>query len=213
MERVDTGMFNKTNASRSFKFGLTAKFILPTSITLILSLGISCAVTYYEMSGTMTKQMSEITSDNIKTIENTLKNNESAYSLAKNQLYNDLAVKAKAVAQVIASNPGAVSNDMLKSLAKTMVVDNIVVSDEMGLSRFSSVNTFIGYNFDSSDNSKLFMKALIDKNFVMVQEPVLNGVNKKLFQYAAVARQDASGIIQVGVEPKTLSVLLENISI
>lgn len=199
-------MFKKLNSS------LALKFILPTVIVLVVSVAVSSIFTYTQMHKTLNEQMQTLTSSNLSSMEKSIKDNENSYDLTRDQLYKDLATKAMAVADIIAAKPEALSNDMLVGLTKTLSVDEIYVSDEKGLIKYSNFPDFIGYDFNSNEQSKPFMKALTDRSFVLVQDPTPRGADKTLFQYAGVARKDMPGIIQVGVEPKTLSTLLSNLS-
>lgn len=200
-------MFKKYNSS------LAMKFTFPIVLILIISVAISGIVTYSRMNKTLNDQMHTFIATNLSSLINTVKGNEASFNLTKGQLYNDLATKAKAIAEIVANNTGILQNDKLSALAKTLSVDEIHISDEKGILKYGTVPEFIGYDFNSSDQSKIFMKALTDKSFILVQDPTPRGADKVLFQYAGVARQDAPGIIQVGVEPKTLATLLNSISL
>ena len=49
-----------------------------------------------------------------------------------------------------------------------------------------------------------FMKAVSDPTFELVQEPLYNGAERRLFQYTGVARLDAPGVVQVGFQPNRI---------
>lgn len=200
-------MFQKIRSS------LALKFIIPTILILIISLGILGAITYSQMSNTLNSQMQSFVTDNINATVKGIDFNNQSYSLTKSQLYKDLALKAKALAQIIADSPNTLTNDKLTALTKVLDVDEIYVSDEQGLIKYSTVPQSIGNDFSSSEQSKPFMKALTDKSFEMTLDPAPRTADKVQFQYAGVARQDIPGIIQIGTVPKTLSTLLDNISL
>lgn len=198
---------------RKFRSSLAFKIILPMVLILAISVAVSGIVTYSEMSHALDGQMRTFVSTNMTSAINTINDQQANYDLTKEQLYNDLVAKARSVAEIMSANPGTITNDKLYALNKSLAVSEIHISDQKGLIEFSTVPEFVGFDFDSSDQSRPFMKALTDKNFVLVQEPQERGADKVLFQYAAVARQDAPGIIQVGVEPKTMETLLKNMSL
>lgn len=200
-------MFKKFNSS------LSMKFIIPTVLILIISLAASGVIAYIQMGRTLNDQMASFAAANLSSIEKTINDNNQFYELTKNQLYKDLASKARAVAVSAGDNPFGLSNEKLAALAKTLEVDEIHISDEKGFIKYSTVGEFVGYDYNSSEQSKAFVSALSDKSFVLVQDPTPRGVDKVLFQYAGVARQDVPGIIQVGVSPKALSDLLNQISL
>ena len=192
--------------------GLMLKIIVPAVLILIVSLGASTVITYFKMSGTLDGQMKQFVASNLDSIINQILQDEKSCSLTRDQLYKDLGSKVKALAEIVASNPSNLSNARMTELAKVLDVDEIHITDEKGLIKYSTVAEFVGYDFDSSDQSRPFMQALTDKSFMLVQDPTPRGVDKTLFQYAGAARQDMPGIIQVGVAPKTLAELLEDLS-
>jgi len=53
------------------------------------------------------------------------------------------------------------------------------------------------------------MEAVTNKDFALAQEPSERGVDKALFQYVGVSRQDRPGIVQVGVKPERLQKALK----
>lgn len=197
------------------KFGssLSLKLIIPMVLVILLLISASTAFSYRDMSSTLNDQMKQLVSENLNTFVNSIKDNNQAYDLTKVQFSKDLIVKAKAIAQLVSSNPASLSNESLEAFAKELNVDEIDISDEKGLIEYSTAPGFIGYDFNSSDQSKPFMEALTNKSFELVQDPAPRGTDKVIFQFAGVARQDKPGIVQVGVEPRTLTSLLDNVSL
>ena len=199
--------------SKKIKVTLVLKFMLPILLILILSLGSLGLIAYKQMSGVLNTQMVSVIGQDMAGIEQTIKNNDDVYKKVKDKHNSDLIAMANAIAGIVSINPGAINNDRLKELAKSLNVAEIYISDESGKIKFSTVPEFLGYDFNSADQSRPFMKALTDKKFVLVQEPTERGADKVLFQYAGVARQDMPGIIQVGVEPKVLQQLLQQVDL
>lgn len=198
---------------KKLKSSLSLKLIIPVVLVILLLMSASILISYNYMSNTLKGQMKQFVSSNLDFSINTIKQNEDAYNLTKVQFYKDLVVKARVVAQLAAVDPTSISNEKLESLAKSINVDEIDISDENGLIAYSTAPGFIGYDFNSSDQSKPFMEALTSKSFELIQDPTPRGTDKVIYQYAGVARQDKPGIIQVGVEPRTLSTLLEHVSL
>lgn len=204
---------NQQNHKKETRTTITVKFMIPILIILVLSVGIVGAISYIKMKDSIYGEMVKFTQSKMNEIESTLRGNNETYKLMKDKLSQDLGEKAKAVAEIIAANPGALSNDELNSLTKSLNVSEIHVGDEKGLIKYSTVSQFIGYDYNSADQSRPFMEALTNKSFLLVQEPTERGADKVLFQYAGVARQDMPGIIQVGVEPKAVAQLLKSTDI
>lgn len=198
---------------KKFKSSLSLKMIIPVVLNILLLMSASIAISYNYLSSSLKGQMKQFVSSNLDFAINTIKENEEAYSMTKDQFYKDLGAKARAAAKIIADDPASVSNGKLETLAKDLNVNEIDISDEKGVMAYSTAPGFIGYDFGSSDQSKPFLEALTNKSFELVQDPAPRGTDKVIYQFAGVARQDKPGIIQVGVEPKTLSALLDHVSL
>jgi hypothetical protein len=67
-----------------------------------------------------------------------------------------------------------------------------------------ALKDYIGYDYASDPQSATFLPALRDKRFELAQDPQPKGINKEIFQYVGVARQDAAGIVQIGYVPDRL---------
>ncbi len=114
--------------------------------------------------------------------------------------------KTRAFAEMIELNPSILEdNDKLIQIRDELKVDELHVTDENGLIKWTTIPGYIDFDFSSSEQTKPFLPALQDKNFELAQEPQLNGAEGILFQYIGVGRRDKSGIVQIGMEPKKLS--------
>ena len=114
--------------------------------------------------------------------------------------------KTRAFAEMIELNPSILeSNDKLIQIRDELKVDELHVTDEKGLIKWTTIPGYIDFDFKTSEQTKPFLPALEDKNFELAQEPQPNGAEGILFQYISVARRDKSGIVQIGMQPKKLS--------
>lgn len=195
---------------KKVKAALTVKFLIPMLAILFVGLGIVGTIAFQSMNSVLNNQMEIFTGLNLKDIEDTILTNNDIYRMVKEDNNQRLLEKTRAVAEIIAANPEVLTTERLNSIAKSIGVNEIHVSDEKGILKYGSVPEFFGFDFSSSEQSKAFLPALTDKNFALAQEPMERGVDKVLFQYAGVARIDCPGIVQVGVAPKTLETLLKN---
>jgi hypothetical protein len=124
---------------------------------------------------------------------------------------SDAAALAKtyAFAELIASQPSILTNkEKLEAIRKKLDVDELHVSDEKGVLMWSvsfnkSLN-YRGYDMNSKAQSAVFMPALTNKKFELVQPPQLSGSFNQLFQYVGVARIDKPGIVQIGYRPERI---------
>lgn len=114
--------------------------------------------------------------------------------------------KARMFSQIISLAPETLDDSAkLEQIRVKMGVDELHVTDENGIILWSTVPAYIGFDFNSSDQTKPFLKLLTDSSYELAQEPTPNGAEGKLFQYIGVSRYDMAGIVQIGMEPVRLS--------
>ncbi|MGL1890568.1 MAG: methyl-accepting chemotaxis protein [Spirochaetaceae bacterium] len=104
------------------------------------------------------------------------------------------------------------SNDYIE-LAKNIGVDEIHVTDDKGVLRWGSVEGFFGFDFNTSEQTKPFLKILDDSSYSLAQEPQLRAVDNVLFQYISVSRLDKPGIVQIGMNASVLQEVTKRVDL
>lgn len=120
--------------------------------------------------------------------------------------------KTRAFALLIKEKPSILQNpEELKLIRTKLDVDELHVSDKSGKLIASLVkdsshgkDNYLGFDLSKEKQSEVFMKAVTDPGFELVQEPQYNGAEGKLFQYTGVARPDEPGVVQIGYSPERL---------
>jgi len=189
---------------------LQAKIIFPIALTIIL-LVLGMVFGFYII------EQRAVEKDTVATIEKKIIDindfiidDSKKIEELKSELNAQFITKAKTVAFLIEKNPEIIKNTQaLKDFAKTLDVEEIHVTDENGVLRWGSVESFYGFDFKTTEQTKPFLKGLTDSNFEMAQDPQPRGVDKTLFQYITISRRDSPGLVQIGVEPKRLSQAIE----
>lgn len=177
----------------------TISFIIP--LAMIITVIIAFCFETNQAKGDAKIRVEEMFSD----IDTLFMQNEKALAELKENLNKDYLTKSKAFAYIIDENPEILkSTDELNKACKALDVDEVHVTDDKGVIKYSNVASFVGFDFASSEQSKPFMKGLTDKSFELVQEPQPNGTTGVLAQYIGVARQAETGIIQIGMKPTRL---------
>lgn len=200
-------------SKKRYKLSLSVKFFVPMLLILALGIGINGYFDYNSMRKVLYNQMSGFAQQNMQQVEQNVKVSNEMYELIKYKHSQDLIDKARALAELVAANSAVLSNEKMAALANSLGVAEVHVTDENGVIRYGNVPDFFGFDFKTSEQTKPFLPALSDKNFALAQDPSPRGTDKTLFQYVSVARMDKPGIVQVGVEPKVLSQLVQNIDI
>jgi methyl-accepting chemotaxis protein len=126
---------------------------------------------------------------------------------------------ARAFAEIIRLNPGLVAGDGMASLAEMqriadfLGVAEVHVADENGILLWGNVAGFFGFYYGSGDQSRPFMQMLNDPTFELAQEAQPNEATGAMFAYAGVARTDARGFVQVGIDAYVLNNLNDALSV
>ena len=120
--------------------------------------------------------------------------------------------KTRAFALLIKEKPSILQDsEELRLIRQKLDVDELHVSDATGKliaslvhNSYHGKDNYLGFNLAENKQSRVFMQAVTDPAFELVQEPQLNGAEGKLFQYTGVARPDKPGVVQIGYHPTRL---------
>lgn len=173
-------------------------------IFIIAVLGLSGFYLFQKKS--MEDDIYNLISEKLAEVEKNMSDDNYNISTLKDELNEQFITKANTAAFIIAQKPELLKNtSSLKALAKSLDVEEIHITDANGILLWGTVESFYGFDFSSSEQTKPFLKGLTDKSFKMAQEPQERGADKVLFQYVTVSRQDSIGLVQVGLEPTRLN--------
>ena len=152
--------------------------------------------------------------DKLETVREKLdSNNQEIQKLTENLGENNLA-KSRAFADILAADPSILANDdNLDGIMKRLMVNELHVIDKNGIITNSTVDAYIGFDMGSGAQSAAFLVIIDDPSIEIVQEPQQNAAEGIVVQYVGVARKDAPGFVQVGIQPEILAETLENTAI
>ncbi|HYE84525.1 MAG TPA: methyl-accepting chemotaxis protein [Clostridia bacterium] len=193
---------------------LQTKITLPILLVLAIAFFTLAGVAYYYCSELLNNNMAEITGEKLEEAVVAFKSQQESITELKKELGRNYIDKAKMLSLMIEQRPQITdSPDMLNKTAAVLGVEEIHICDENGIIVSSTVPEFVGFDFKSTEQTKPFMEAVSNKSFELAQEPSERGIDKSLFQYIGVARQDRSGIVQIGVRPDRLQMALKKADI
>jgi len=185
---------------------LQTKVIIPIAALLLIAFSILTGVSYYLESRLLYSNAEQITKSKVDEVIFDLKSQHDNLIQLKADLNNEYIIKAKMFSMLIQNNPQMIESiDSMKKITQELDVEEVHVTDEKGVLRWGSVPDFFGFDFNTTEQTKPFLEALNNKDYVLAQEPTPRGADNALFQYISVARQDKPGIVQVGVRPDRLS--------
>jgi len=148
----------------------------------------------------------------LETTVGTISSRQNIMDITKESMDKKNIDITKSLAELISNNAEILSTKRLQELAKSIGVDEIHITDENGVITNGTVIDFFGFDFKSSDQTKPFMPLINEKNGTFAQPPSIRGTDKELFQYIGVSRLDKPGIIQIGIEPKHIETLMEQMN-
>lgn len=119
----------------------------------------------------------------------------------------DYLTRAQAFAYIIQKNSHVLdSEEELEKIARLLNVDELHVTDENGVIKYSTVSKYIGLDFHSNGQTREFLPLLEDstgtKSIIQKEQP--NAAEGKTMKYVSVSRGTPAGIIQIGLTPTRL---------
>lgn len=140
-----------------------------------------------------------------------MESNKISVAALKENLNAEALSKANAFSFMVSQNP-ALLNDLatMRQICDFLDVDQLHITDEKGVLSYGTETQLFGFDFSTNQQTKPFLAGLTDKGFQLAQEPQLNATEGILFQYIGVARQDAPGVVQIGLRPERLEAALQS---
>lgn len=188
---------------------LSMKLLVPIVLVIALSVGAVSGISFL-LADRLALSIVKGDLENIVAImEKTSAERKMVSDLMKISQNEKNIILAKGVAEIAAQNPEGMNEAFLSALCQELKVSEIHFVNEDGILEMGSVPDFYGFDFSSSDQTKVFLKIIDSPELVIAQPPTPRGVDGVLFQYIGVARKDRPGIVQIGVEPKDTTRLME----
>lgn len=188
---------------------LITKTTIPVVIILLISMSVITGLSFYFEKQLIDNIVQSLTSSKTEEVAISIVSQKNEIKQIKEELNKAYLEKTKAVAFIIEEKPEILeSQESIQELTEILDVDEIHIVDEKGVIRWGSVPDFFGFDFNTSEQTKPFLAAITDKNFALAQEPSERGIDKALFQYVGVARQDKPGIVQIGASPERLQIAI-----
>lgn len=201
---------------KSLLGGLYMQKIIVRNIAVFSFVGLLLValVTFSSLSETARLNQDASSEVLLEQVATKLVENEQDIENLKSLLSTEYIEKARAFAHMIKLEPSIIDDkDELIRIMNELGVDELHVTDDKGVLLWGTIDSYIGFDFATSDQASAFMRILDDPSYELAQEPTINGAEGKLFQYVGVARQDKKGIVQVGILPSRLDEALANNSI
>ena len=143
-----------------------------------------------------------------------LASNEENVKRLTDNLSEDNLAKTRAFADMLAVDPSiAKDKSKLDNIKDRLMVNELHIIDEKGIITSSTIDSYVGFDMTSGEQSNAFMVIVDDPSIEIAQEPQVNVAEGVVMQYIGVARTDAKGLVQVGVRPEILENMLASTEI
>ena len=107
--------------------------------------------------------------------------------------------RTRAAAEIIKLHPGIIKDtEALQKICNEIGADQLSITNEQGIVIAAVPEELIGFDLNSHEQGREFLKCIRGNGEEMIQRPRQNGQSGEVIQYAGVARRDAPGIIQLG---------------
>ncbi len=185
-------IMKKIFTQRLFLYMITA--LVVTIIAIFVLQTVTCN---FNNTATSRNKLSDVR-------EKLAENEKTVADLTENLGQNNLA-KTRALADLLTADRSLATNQAkLDAVRDRLMVNEVHIIDEQGIITSSSIQSYIGFDMKSGEQSNTFMAIVKDPSIEIVQEPQLNAAEGIMMQYIGVARTDAKGLVQVGVRPEVL---------
>jgi methyl-accepting chemotaxis protein len=189
---------------------ITLKIIIPIAIMLIIAVSIVSYIGYINIAEEIDAVMKVTTQgvlDDITVETKTIKSDMITQTITLNNNYIKIN---RAVAAAMENNPGMKETATLQAFAAQIGIDEIHVINKLGLIYAGTVPEFFGFDFNTDDQTRPFLKLLENPSLALAQEARTRAIDGLLFQYIGVPLNDGTGLVQIGIQPKELTKLLED---
>ena len=181
-------------------------------IFVVLAFGLTFGLSWYVQRKEAKNNALEYLEVNLKDAAARVKREEANVQTITEMSESSAIAKTRAFSLLIQKDPSILNDpEKLKIIRNKLDVDELHVSDEngkliasLGDSSYKGKDHYLGFNLADKKQSEVFMQAITDPEFELVQTPQYSGADGKLFQYSGVARLDKPGVVQIGYTPKRI---------
>lgn len=192
---------------------LKGKIVLITSLIIVLAIGAQSLISTITTTRSLDRVIEMQLGDQLENLKSESLSAENVMGITKEALNEKIIALARSIAVMIREDETFLETDRMVELAEILEVDEIHVTDENGVLLYGNIPGFFNFDFKETEQTKPFLELIEQSNGMLVQEPSERGTDGTLFQYFGVSRLDSPGVIQIGLEPKSIQALLQNLDI
>lgn len=199
--------YHETGTIRSiFGFEYAAELVLKVRNMLMLAWVSVFLISLYLLMITALGSQHYTSEKMLQGIDSVLKENDARMTVLAEQYAEDYTARANELAFVIKEDPTLLNRADITRLAQSQGVDTLYIFNERGVTvATNDVYQDFVLSSNPEDQSYAFWPILKGYKDIVVQTPQIDeSVDSRVMQYIGVRRQDALGMVQVGMNPKLL---------
>ena len=177
--------------------------IQKTLAIFILAAFFLCLIVNYLLQMFAAQQdMVHTSLDLFRQIGQIVENSDRELSAVVEDFSDTCLLRAKATAYILQHHPEMIADeDELNRIADLMDVDELHIFDKYGTIYAGTIPTYLNVSMYDGEQIGFFLPMLQDTALSLCQPVTPNTAEEKMMQYAAVWMDDASSIVQIGMEP------------
>jgi len=177
--------------------------IQKTLAIFILAAFFLCLIVNYLLQMFAAQQdMVHTSLDLFRQIGQIVENSDRELSAVVEDFSDTCLLRAKATAYILQHHPEMIADeDELNRIADLMDVDELHIFDKNGTVYAGTIPTYRNVSMYDGEQIGFFLPMLQDTALSLCQPVTPNTAENKMMQYAAVWMDDASSIVQIGMEP------------
>ncbi len=169
-------------------------------IVMFVAMLFTVAVNYSILNDEVHDRTVENAKSKSRQIAQMLEQNEQELTMLEHELEDEYVTRCKTFAFLIKQNPGLLKNQKeLEEVKVLLDVDELLVTDQNGIVQCSTVPVYRGLDLRASEETSEFLKILTEDADSVIQNAKMANGGRKLLQYFGVERQDADGIVVIGM--------------
>ena len=200
----------KPNKRKKLPLGLYYDPFIGKKIRAVIFIGLAAllVITYYlETLGPLSRQ-GTLSEDWLTSVETILNKDEEDSNRLIKEYNSDYTLLAQHIAYTLSLDPTMINHDTLSAMATAANIKSIYVFDENGNAvGISEQYRNFSLNTDPESQSYAFWTVVNGNSLSYVQDAGYDELGDYM-QYIGVQRQDANGMVQIGVNPSMLETRL-----
>ncbi|MBQ9370593.1 MAG: SpoIIE family protein phosphatase [Thermoguttaceae bacterium] len=193
---------NLSDPNKPMRAAFLSRLAIYASLAFVASLALSFAVE----TRTFRREVQQIIDARFNEEFERAQNAKQTYQALERQSKRQAVLVARSIANHLAMNPNLAEEwikdpKLVEDMAKMLNVGEICIASDEGIIVASYPTSSLGFDYKTSRYAKEFLQILDDPDLVITQ-PIRQseGTNHQDYQYTGVARLDAPGFVEIGVD-------------